>query len=439
MIRLRLDDQKEMRQLQAEYLIRLVKCKAVSFGGTQIADYIKQQFTFVGDPGIECDDDDVREAMDIIRKNDPGLYKFLFPKDQLNVANLVWVLIGIPPDGPNTLSIRENFEKIILQIEHHRDGKEVEGEQRKAIEKIFCFQKLRKNLPSDNACGGLDTAYWLQKRLNIHICPYCNANYTRISVDGRFRADLEHFFPQSLYPYLSVSLFNLFPACQTCNKLKSNRSNRIKTSQGEKVVGQGKEIIFPYDESFDDGHERTAFRIIIDEGASAMDVFYGNSDRFSIVLVPTNGIDSIALSGVAAKKTINQMWNIRTTANKNREYWNRVSNSIIIFKLQELYDIHKPEVQKLLKNHYIYNRAGIIDRLKLFPQTGSRRTATLTQESTATMIKDLLFFTDTSISCWGNAPLNKLKADILDQIESLEHDLNRGTEEKHGNKQKSEG
>jgi len=439
MIRLRLDDPKERRQLQAEYLIRLLKCKAVSFGSTQIADYIKKQFTFVGDPGIECDDDDVRRAMDIISKNDPGLYKFLFPEDQLNVANLVWMLIGIPPDGLDTLSIRENFEKIILQIEHHRDGKEVESEQRKAIEKIFCFQKLRKKLPSDNASGGLDTAYWLQKRLNIRICPYCNANYTRVSVDGRFRADLEHFFPQSLYPYLSVSLFNLLPACQTCNKLKSNRSNCIRTYHGEKVVGQGKEIIFPYDESFDDGHERTAFRIVIDEGAAAMDVFYGNSDQFSIVLLPTNGIDSIALSGAAAKKTINQMWKTRITAGENCEYWNRVSNSIIVFKLQELYDIHKLEVQKLLQNHYIYNHAGIIDRLKLFPQTGSRRMATLTQESTATMIKDLLFFADTSTSCWGNAPLNKLKADILDQVESLEHDMNSEAEEKHENEQKLEG
>ena len=65
---------------------------------------------------------------------------------------------------------------------------------------------------------------------NINVCPYCNRNfinpiYKEESLDGEFEKwspDIEHFFPKSIYPFLSLSISNLLPSCTFCNKIKHN-------------------------------------------------------------------------------------------------------------------------------------------------------------------------------------------------------------------------
>ena len=71
---------------------------------------------------------------------------------------------------------------------------------------------------------------WLlpfMKKLNIKTCCYCNAQYATTFVDGdngMASYDLDHYYPQSKYPYLSTSFFNLVPSCGCCNKHKSNHA-----------------------------------------------------------------------------------------------------------------------------------------------------------------------------------------------------------------------
>lgn len=49
-------------------------------------------------------------------------------------------------------------------------------------------------------------------------CPYCNRQYiTMINKNRRVRADIDHFWPQSEYPYLSMSIYNYVPCCRVCN------------------------------------------------------------------------------------------------------------------------------------------------------------------------------------------------------------------------------
>lgn len=75
------------------------------------------------------------------------------------------------------------------------------------------------------------------KELNIRTCVYCNAEYlsyaqkiaevknkkktTEIMV-GRFQID--HFMPQSRYPFLCISFYNFQPSCGYCNLWKSDKS-----------------------------------------------------------------------------------------------------------------------------------------------------------------------------------------------------------------------
>ena len=55
--------------------------------------------------------------------------------------------------------------------------------------------------------------------LGIKVCPYCNMNYVVpiYGIKGKARADLDHFYAKHVYPYLSMSIYNLVPACKVCN------------------------------------------------------------------------------------------------------------------------------------------------------------------------------------------------------------------------------
>lgn len=65
---------------------------------------------------------------------------------------------------------------------------------------------------------------------DLDVCPYCNRNFInpiykekKIGDDNQNQApDIEHFFPKSIYPFLSLSISNLLPSCGFCNKIKSN-------------------------------------------------------------------------------------------------------------------------------------------------------------------------------------------------------------------------
>lgn len=92
------------------------------------------------------------------------------------------------------------------------------------------------------------------KKLNIKSCPFCNNNYVYFYKENSRKyntiATLEHYYPKSKYPHLSLSFFNLIPSCNTCNS-KFKGSDEIH-------VGN---IIHPYYEDF---NEKANFTISID-------------------------------------------------------------------------------------------------------------------------------------------------------------------------------
>ncbi|RRA96510.1 hypothetical protein [Paenimyroides viscosum] len=62
-------------------------------------------------------------------------------------------------------------------------------------------------------------------------CYICNAQYTIFannSKGSKLIFEFDHYYPKSLFPGLSVSLYNLIPICGSCNKFKGNREYDIK-------------------------------------------------------------------------------------------------------------------------------------------------------------------------------------------------------------------
>lgn len=71
----------------------------------------------------------------------------------------------------------------------------------------------------------------LSNNLKIECCPYCNKNYTSTLFIKRLNEknvfpEFDHFYPQSNFPFLSLSFYNLIPSCNVCNThFKSNKDS----------------------------------------------------------------------------------------------------------------------------------------------------------------------------------------------------------------------
>ena len=100
---------------------------------------------------------------------------------------------------------------------------------------LFCYKKLQTGNKDWNR-------HKLLSLIGIEICPYCQRNYISSYEENNSKkttADLDHFYPKSLYPFLALSLYNFIPSCQICNsRFKGNKD----------VWG----FVYPYEEGFDE-------------------------------------------------------------------------------------------------------------------------------------------------------------------------------------------
>ena len=133
----------------------------------------------------------------------------------------------------------------INEIEKLRNLMQKVGKKKSVLE--VCFEKLNiseEYLPNQLFCykklyeEGKWSRHKLLSLMGIEVCPYCQRNYIS-SYGKKTTADLDHFYPKSLYPFLALSLYNFIPSCQVCN-------SRFK---GYKDKGIS---VYPYKESFDE-------------------------------------------------------------------------------------------------------------------------------------------------------------------------------------------
>lgn len=173
------------------------------------------------------------------------------------------------------------------------------NKEKKKIEHVFDYTAYRKK------------SIFMEhfKKLNIKSCPFCNNNYVYFYKEGAKQfntlATLEHYYPKSKYPHLSLSFYNLIPSCSTCNsKFKGNASH-----EGN--------ILHPYYEDFD---EKAQFSVSVDK-------------------LPVN-------------KTIE----LEVTLKSNDE---RCKNSIDRFQLNKIYKQHNDIAQEIWNKAQVYNESRI--------------------------------------------------------------------------------
>jgi 5-methylcytosine-specific restriction endonuclease McrA len=123
----------------------------------------------------------------------------------------------------------------------------------KEFQEIYkTFSNSSKGLPYINGqrkkivYSGLD----LIDRLGITVCPYCNRTFVQsITQENNYHGkrrtcEFDHFFPQSEYPFLAISFFNLIPSCKTCNHIKG--TNPINFSPYDEEINGQDLITFKY-------------------------------------------------------------------------------------------------------------------------------------------------------------------------------------------------
>lgn len=99
--------------------------------------------------------------------------------------------------------------------------------------------------------GGESMRVRMVRALGLTVCPYCNRDYINSRKDNISGAQLDHFYSRKVYPFFSVSLYNLIPVCGNCNRVKSARNIEF-ASPFDQTIHWDEDVVFSYQpEMFD--------------------------------------------------------------------------------------------------------------------------------------------------------------------------------------------
>lgn len=70
--------------------------------------------------------------------------------------------------------------------------------------------------------------------LDVRYCPYCNAETVGAAhlFSSEYVPDIDHILPKGVYPLLSLSLYNLVPACNRCNSRFKKEADMLEGWDG---------------------------------------------------------------------------------------------------------------------------------------------------------------------------------------------------------------
>lgn len=193
----------------------------------------------------------------------------------------------------------------------------------------------------------------LVEKSGVKVCPYCNENFIMNRNQKYVSAELDHFFSKDKHPLFAICLYNLIPACPTCNRLKSNKDLRVA----------------PFDKSINRNNLRVTYDI------NGID-YLNNSKLIDVNFVPSDqdGLNIFA--------------------------------DIQELHIDESYKVHNDYVQELIKRKYMYSNAKIDEIFHNFEGLFA---------SKEELIR-IIFGNYISRDQFNKRPLSKLTHDILSQL-----------------------
>jgi 5-methylcytosine-specific restriction endonuclease McrA len=169
------------------------------------------------------------------------------------------IIIEIEKNLDNLISLKlDNVLKIYCDIQNKfpqylkKFNETITKEQKlfnNFIKRIFDYESIiSKNT---------EFSYKISRNIGVDVCPYCNRIYTTTydGKNGKIRPEFDHFYAKSLYPILSLSIYNLIPSCSQCNSIKRDKEFSIENN------------LYPYEEGIE---SIKYFSYILDENNKAV-------------------------------------------------------------------------------------------------------------------------------------------------------------------------
>lgn len=234
-------------------------------------------------------------------------------------------------------------------------------------QKIFNYEQFTKG----NKEWG---RHQLLNILGIEVCPYCQRNYITNyeTFDGlkKTTADLDHFYPKSIFPFLALSLYNFIPSCQICN----SRFKLDKEVYRKKLL-----VIYPYNESFEEYSVK--FKVSSEE---IIKNILNKSSDFDVEFHVPNSLETEKKERI--KSSINMFGLDLVYKKSHNKYIRDMLKNIIYYP-----DIHMKDIQKILSEK---SQKNYDDKLKEI------------------IIRPYMFRYE------NGEPLGKLTKDILEQFDT---------------------
>lgn len=176
----------------------------------------------------------------------------------------------------------------------------------------------------DNFCKNNDE--WCRNKLlyymDVKVCPYCNKhyieNYIQSSNQKKSSAELDHYYPKSLYPYLALSIYNFIPSCSFCNGILKKNKDFFK-----------QEHLYPIKEGFDDNAH---FIIDYFNKNSNIDTLLGKNNNFNINIEINTSDEAQKIKIENSKET----FQLKDRYSEEKEFVSNITKKIIVYNEFEL-------------------------------------------------------------------------------------------------------
>ena len=287
---------------------------------------------------------------DTLKSTAEDLHTHLFIKGNVNRNNLLHLLIEKPQVNINIL----NWKNIVSP---------------KAIVKIFDYDTLSGDTYKDEFVT-------LIQMLNVNVCPYCGRAFTttirKSNYSNARTCQVDHFYPQSKYPWLAISLWNLIPVCGFCNLHKSDNTEDT--------------ILYPYEEEI--------------------------GDLYRFITHPTQGVGYLVGSRNSEEDFIVSLDPVVQHSQQEimRDYKKKINNEINIFKINELYSTHNSYICNIFRQRYIFGNPYIQSIFSSFKN----------MFDSPEDVRAMMYLKRIDSENIGSNPLDKLTRDIDHEIDLLE-------------------
>lgn len=196
------------------------------------------------------------------------------------------------------------------------------------------------------------------QNFGIKSCVYCNSQLTIVAEETtgtlRARFQVDHFIDKATYPCFSISFFNLYPVCGSCNNKKGNKDVKFQLYSNELKDLNKSNFLFSIDKTslanFRTSRNPADLLIIFDDKESGLNELFAIEGIFKtqidLAAEIINKADAYNGSYKSAlRKSFNNLYG------KSHDKSNMINfNRIIIGNYCEPQDIHKRPMAKFTQD-----------------------------------------------------------------------------------------